>query len=343
VTARTPDPAAGSGVRPLAVVGALGVLAALVALRLGVVPVGWRAVVDALLGFGRDAADLAPQAALVRDVRLPRAVGAYAVGACLGAAGAVLQATLRNPLASPAVVGTSQAAGLGAAVALLVGAGELGVLGASFAVAATAMAALTTFVRRAAGRSDTLVLAGVGIGFLCAGATNLLRTFTRDEAAAARLGAWALGGLWHASWRGLAVAVPVGLAAVAAAIVAARRLDVLALGDEDAERLGLAAARNTALFLGLAAAASAAATCVGGLVPFVGLVVPHLARRCGPLRHRVVVPLSALLGGLLVLVADTAARTCAAPRDLPLGAVTATLGAPGLFVILASLARRSSP
>lgn len=273
---------------------------------------------------------------IVRDVRLPRVAMGALVGAGLGMSGAALQGTLRNALAEPYLLGVSGGAAVGAVLAVVLG-GAHGLLVpvAAFGGALAAVAAVLLVARGAGPRRDarTLLMAGVIVG---AFANAAIMVALANAPASTVRGAtwWMMGSLADADWfqvRWLLALVTAGGAALA---WLARDIDALALGDEAAAALGVdpdGASRR----IFLAASALAAATvAAAGLVGFVGLVVPHLARGLGARGHRAAIGASALAGGALVIAADTVARVALRPVELPLGAVTALVGVPFFLVQL---------
>ncbi|WP_337059961.1 FecCD family ABC transporter permease [Kineococcus sp. G2] len=275
--------------------------------------------------------------AVVWQVRLPRVLLGLAVGAGLAVCGAAMQAMVRNPLADPQLLGVTSGASTGAAAAILLGAGagwgEHALSGSAF-TGALAAAVLVYAVARGAGRvtSARLLLAGVAVGYALHAATSFL-VFASGSAEGARsVVFWLLGSLGLASWGAPLTAVLVVAAGTVAALTAwGPRLDALALGDETARGLGVSpAAFRTALLV-------AVSLCVGvlvaasGAIGFVGLVVPHLARRLVGGAHRWSVPAAALLGAAFLVAADLLARTVLAPQELPIGIVTALAGCPFLL------------
>jgi len=269
------------------------------------------------------------------ELRLPRALLGLLVGGSLGVAGASLQSLVRNPLADPFLLGLSGGAGLGAvsAIALHLGgawtlplaafAGALLALGLVFRLGLVAGSVLDPRV---------LLLGGVAVGAFCGAVTTAIVTLAEaSELRNAFL--WLWGGLSGASWQTvtlMAVYVPVPLVVL---LAAARPLDLLTIGEEPARHLGadvLATRRRVYLAASLLTAAAVAVT---GVIGFVGLIVPHLGRALFGGRHRVLLPASFLAGGILLVLADTLARTAVAPRELPVGIVTALVGVP-LFVLL---------
>ena len=285
----------------------------------------------------------APRDSIVWDVRLPRVLLAALVGAGLAVTGMALQAMVRNLLADPYLLGVSSGASTGAAAAILfgvtLGLGEH-VLSASAFAGAVAAAALVYVVARSAGRvtSTRLLLAGVAVGYALQAATSFL-IFASDSAEGARsVMFWLLGSLALAAWgQPLALAAAVVVLAVAALTVLGRRLDALAVGDETALTLGVAPERLRTGLLVLVALCVAVVVSAAGAVGFVGLVVPHLARRAVGAAHTRAMPIAALMGAILLIWADVVARVLLAPQEIPIGIVTAVLGAPFLLILVRRL------
>jgi iron complex transport system permease protein len=267
--------------------------------------------------------------AVVQTLRLPRTLLAILVGAGLGLSGAALQGALRNTLAEPYLLGVSGGAAAGAVLAVAMGLSFALLPIASF-IGAIVAVALTLFVAHASGtRGDprVLIMGGVVVGAFANAAIMILLA---SEPASTVRGAlwWMMGSVADATMVNVATLSVYLLLGGAALVLWARELDVLALGDEAAAGLGVdvdAAMRRIFLAASLLAAATVAGA---GLVGFVGLVVPHLARMIGARRHRPMLLASALIGGTLVVLADILARTVRPPAELPLGAVTAVLGVP---------------
>lgn len=272
---------------------------------------------------------------IVRELRLPRALLGLLVGGSLGLAGASLQSLVRNPLADPFLLGLSGGAGLGAvtAIALHLG-GPWAIPLAAFvgALAALGLVFRLGLVGGAELDPRILLLGGVAIGAFCGAVmTAIVSLAEASELRNAYL--WLWGGLSGASWetlRVIAVLVPIPAFVL---LAAARPLDLLALGEEPARHLG-ADVRATKRQVYLAASfLTAAAVAVAGVIGFVGLIVPHLGRAIVGGRHLRLLPASFLAGGTLLVLADTLARTIVAPRELPVGIVTALVGVP-LFALL---------
>ena len=304
---------------------AIALVAVTLGLAAGAVPLAVRDVWAALLGGGDETT-----AAIVRGLRLPRVVLGLIVGAGLAASGAALQTTLRNPLAEPYLLGVSGGAAVGAVLAVVGGlvAPALVPLTA-FAGATAAVLVVLGVARAAGGRADPrmLLMAGVVVGAFCTAAI-MVALATAPEGAVRGALWWMMGSLGDARW-GTILWVG-GYVAIGVALLVAwgRDLDVLALGEEAAASLGLDVERATRRVF-LAASLLAAATVSGaGLIGFVGLVVPAIARALGARSARLTIAVASLLGGTLVVVADLVARTALRPAELPLGAVTALVGVP---------------
>lgn len=321
---------------------AAAALAFLLALRLGTLPIGWPEIALALTGRG-EALETAVRV-VVLDIRLPRTVAAATVGAVLGLCGAAMQGLFRNPLADPGLVGVSSGAALGSVIYLKLAAGAFA--GFSAAVGSIALPvfafggglAMTFVMHRAAqvaGRTvvPLMLLAGIAINALGAAGIGLVLFFSDDELLRQFM-FWTLGSVGHASWTKLAAAAPFFLAALILVPRHARDLNALLLGEAEAGHLGvdLQQVKNRLIFV--TAAGVGAAVSVSGGIGFVGLVVPHLVRQALGPDHRWLVPGSALAGAALLVAADVLARTAAAPAELPVGIVTAVIGAPVFFSLL---------
>lgn len=307
------------------------------------------AILGARLGVELPWAFDARQANVLLAIRLPRVVLGVLIGAALATAGAALQGLFRNPLADPGLIGIASGAALGATAIIVLGAtllqGLTGWLGyAALPLAAFAGGLLTTLLvyrlSLVGGRTVvmTMLLAGIAINALTGAATGLF-TFVADDDQLRNITFWSLGSLGGATWRAVWVAAPLIGVAVLLLPRQARALNVFLLGEAEAGHLGIATERVKRLIIALAALAVGASVAVAGIVGFVGLIVPHLVRLLTGPDHRYVLPGSALLGGSLLVGADLVARTIVAPAELPIGIVTAILGAP-FFLWLLNQARR---
>jgi iron complex transport system permease protein len=278
---------------------------------------------------------MAPAAAIVRELRLPRALLGFLVGGSLAVCGAVLQAAIRNPLAEPYLLGISGGAGLAAVVVIALGVSGQWILPlAAFAGALAAIALVYRLSLVRGGRMDSavLLLAGVVVSAFCGAMVGAILTLS-DASRLRNAMLWMLGGLSGASWDGLLLFAAYAVMPLAVLFWQARWLDLLVLGDEPARSLGAdpdRLRRVVYLATGLLTAA-AVATC--GMIGFVGLVVPHAVRRMwGPL-HRPLLPTAFVLGGAFLVMADAIARSIAPPIELPVGVITALVGVP-LFAVL---------
>ncbi len=328
--------------RPLVVIVvglALCALTLAVSLGVGVLPVAPREIVDVLAGRGGDSL----ARTLVLDMRLPRGVGALCVGCALGTAGCLLQALLRDPLASPSMIGTAQASGFGRVLGVYLGASfGLSVL-LSFAMATLGTLLVLAIARSRRGfPSQVVLLTGINVGLLFAALIGLVQYASRDEGQLSRMVLLLLGGLWQVTWEPLAPIAPLVLLGVALAIVWARRLDLFALGEASADRLGLSTRTAGPGVLVLACLLTSLAVSIAGVIAFVGLIVPHAARRLVGPAHARLVPASAALGGVLVLAIDCVARSVVPPNELPLGVLTSLVGVPFFLFLLHAMARRGA-
>lgn len=276
---------------------------------------------------------------LIVDLRLPRALTAFGVGGLLAVSGVLMQVLLRNPLAEPYILGSSGGAAVAALLAMTFG---LGAIAIDFAAFGGAMAATLLVFSIAQGSGSwtpaRLLLTGVVLAAGFSAATTLLLALSPDQNLRGML-FWLMGDLNYA----YAPAQSLTLLAIitVAGVVAARNLNVLARGDLQAAIVGLPVTGFRMLVFAVTALATAISVTTVGVIGFIGLVVPHLIRIVAGSDHRIVLPASALAGGILLVLADTLARTVIAPRQLPVGALTATLGVP-LFLILMSRSRHSS-
>jgi iron complex transport system permease protein len=323
------------------------IIAALVAVSIGPVPIPAPTVLgiitDRIFSSGRgDWSDSAQQ--IVLATRLPRVAMALVAGAVLAVSGAMLQALVRNSLADPYLLGLNSGASTGVALVVLVFGGGSALLFSGAALAgAIGAVLLVLLLAGVANRRGPLrlVLAGLAVGYALNAATSFL-VFSSDSAEAARsVLFWLLGSLASVQPLALAAAAVTAVVGVGILIVIAPMIDALASGDDSARSAGIEPERTRiALMVGVSAMVGVTVAAVGG-VGFVGLVVPHLARRLAGGRHRVVLPVSALLGAILLLAADTIARTAFAPQEIPVGVITGIIGAPFLLLLLRTPASNS--
>jgi iron complex transport system permease protein len=265
------------------------------------------------------------QEAILWQLRAPRVVAAALVGGMLAIAGSAYQGVFRNPLADPYLLGVAAGAGLGATIAIAYGPGSHQLVPVAAFAGGTCAVVLTYALGRSAGRAratGALVLAGVTVtAFLTA-----IQTFVQQQRTDTLRDVYSflLGGFSTATWHDVAVAAPYVVVSSIVLVLHRRVLDVLALGDDEAATLGIAAAT----------AGSAAAVAIGGLIGFVGIIVPHTIRLLMSTSYRAVVPLSLVVGAGFLVLTDVIARTVLSPQELPIGVITAFLGAPFFAIVL---------
>jgi iron complex transport system permease protein len=320
------------------------VASAILTIGIGPVPVAPGTIVPILLhhlvGIPSEATWSQADGAIVWNVRVPRVLLGIAVGAGLALCGAALQAMVRNMLADPYVLGISGGASTGAAGAILfgfgAGAGQFALPVSAF-VGALAASLLVYLIARGGGgvTSLRLLLSGVAVGYALSAATSFL-IFASDSAEGSRsVMFWLLGSLALARWDiVLAIVLVVVAVTLAALMLAGRRLDALAAGDETALTLGVSPESSRVALLVVVALCTGAVVAAAGAIGFVGLVIPHLARRLVGSVHSRVVPVTALLGSIFLIWADALARTVMQPRELPIGILTALVGAPFLLILV---------
>ena len=306
------------------------VLVSIVSVAVGAVVLPLPRVVRALLqpqAPGVEATDVT----IVWDIRLGRVLLAALIGAGLAGSGTALQGLFRNPLADPFVIGASSGAALGATLAIVSGFGAVALMafvGALLAVtAAYSIAEMGGVVPATA-----LLLAGAALNTFLSAMVSLVMLFNEQSAYAVLN--WLLGGLSGRSWAQLWASLPYMAIGLSVLWLLARPLDALAFGDETAQSLGLPLGRARGLIVAAASLTTAAAVAAGGTIGFVGLIAPHAARLLVGAEHARLIPASALMGALLLLVADDVARTALAPLELPAGVLTAALGGPFFLYLL---------
>jgi iron complex transport system permease protein len=282
-----------------------------------------------------------PQSAVILwQIRLPRSVGAWMAGALLGLSGAIAQGVFRNPLAEPYLLGTASGAALGVTVSLIAAdasigglawAGNLGVTGAAFMGSAAAIA-LTITLSRGVLQTASLLLAGIVIAFLLSAVTSLLLLANPELWRAMQT--FLLGSTGYISWSSAILLGVVFAVCMLPAVMLARGLDALTLGEDTAQSLGLSLPVLRLTLLGVISLGTAAAVGQIGIVGFVGLVAPHLVRETLSVNHRQLLIAAPLCGGALLQAADLASRWIVRPAELPVGAVTACVGGAYLVLLL---------
>lgn len=272
---------------------------------------------------------------VIHTLRLPRIIAACLVGIGLGIAGTVLQGLTRNPLAAPEVVGVEAGAGL-AAVSLIVlfPAAPVSLLPIAAFVGASVAALLVYGLSWAQGSSPIrLILVGVGIGMIASAFTSLMITFG-DIYDVSQALVWLAGSVYGRSWEQIQALLPWLVVFVPVALLLARDLNTLNLGDEVARGLGSAVEWQRGILLLTCVALAGASVATAGTIGFVGLMAPHLARQLVGASHEGLIPTAALVGGLIVVLADLVGRSLFAPLELPCGVVTAAVGAPYFLYLL---------
>ena len=277
--------------------------------------------------------------AILWQIRMPRVILGVLVGSMLSTAGAAYQGVFRNPLADPYLLGAGAGAGLGATLAIAYGpvAGSwiidpLPLAAFVGAIGGVALAYVLGYSVRSGRTSVTLILAGVAIAaFLTA-----LQTFVqqRESDTLREVYGWILGSLNTAGWSEVRLVLPYVVVSLSVVVASRRLLDVLSVGDVEASALGIQPVRIRMTVIAFATLGTAAVVAVSGLIGFVGIIVPHAIRLVTSVSYRVIVPLSVLFGGAFLVLADIIARTVLSPAEIPIGVVTALVGAPFFALVL---------
>ncbi|WP_091133481.1 FecCD family ABC transporter permease [Microvirga guangxiensis] len=329
--------------RPLLMItlGCLVVLMSLLALGAGATGIPLSRVLSIMM---EPSSVPSGEALVILQVRLPRLLLGLLIGAALACSGALMQGLFRNPLADPGLVGVSAGAALAAAATIVVGDALLAPLIGPLSFVALPIGAfvgglITTFalylVATRQGRTSiaTMLLAGVAFGAL-SGALMGFLSYLSDDRQLRDLSFWSLGSLSGATWTKVAAATPLILPVLIVTPFLARGLNALALGEAEAFHLGVPVQRLKAVAILLVAVTVGASVACAGMIGFIGIVVPHILRLTAGPDHRMLLPASALLGAALLVLADTVARTIAAPAELPIGILTAAFGAPFFLWLL---------
>ena len=331
--------------RPLIMAGLIILLliSMVSAMIMGAVSIGWKNVfiilLEALPFFEpASAAEIAPvYRDILLQIRVPRVLLAAAVGSSLAVAGAVFQGLFRNPMADPYVIGISSGSALGAVFAMLSGFSlALGGFGAVplFAFAGGITTIILVYSMARVGRVVpvmTLLLAGIAVSAFLSALVSLLTYFAGEKLHQVIF--WMMGGLGGATWQQVRVMIPYALVGYICVSLFSRELNAMLLGEETASNLGVDTEKVKKILLAGASLLVAAAVSTSGIIGFVGLVVPHFVRLIAGPDHRFLIPASALLGGSLLIATDALARIVIAPSELPVGIITALIGAP-MFVYL---------
>ncbi len=318
------------------------VLIAAFSASIGAARISFSRIIVALFSTG-DSSSAARDQLILFSIRLPRVVMASIVGALLASAGAIMQGLFRNPLADPGLVGVSAGAGLAAAAMIVVGDKTLPAstitspillpIAAFLGAFATTSLLYRIATRRGRTSIATMLLAGLALGALASAGTGLL-VFLADDRQLRDITFWMLGSLAGATWPKVFAITPVLGFLLFSAVMVGRDLDLLVLGEAEAFHMGIAVEHLKRFLIVLVAAAAGAAVSVSGVIGFIGIIVPHLLRLIIGPGHRLLVPSSACCGAIVLLTADTFSRTVTAPAELPIGIVTALIGAPFFLVLL---------
>lgn len=276
--------------------------------------------------------------ALVMDIRLPRVLLAFLTGAALAVCGTVMQSVLKNPLASPYGLGISAGSGLGAALVIVSGA-AVGISGlvllptVSFSFGLITMVSVMAIASRIDRRmsNTTIVLTGMVVSLFFSSIMNLLATISPSYAQ--RINLWQLGSFSAKEWNSIRILLPVAVVCLLFFLAYSREMDIMTFGEEQAQTMGVDLRKSKWLLVGGVAVLTGTTVAFAGIIGFVDLIAPHVVRRFFGSSHRRVLPASALFGGTFMVLCDLAARTVASPREIPVGSITALIGAPFFFYI----------
>ncbi|MFH0942315.1 MAG: iron chelate uptake ABC transporter family permease subunit [Chloroflexota bacterium] len=277
-----------------------------------------------------------PMETIILEIRLPRVILAGLVGAALATAGATYQGLFRNPLADPYLIGVAQGAALGAVVAFLLPAGGQGVfLVPVFAFTGALMSTLIVYNLARVGKTlpvTTLILAGVALGALLGSVVSYLIISSGDKIHGILF--WLMGSFSLSRWLEVWLVLPVVVVGIGIILLFARQLNVMQLDEEQAQQLGINVERLKLILLAVAVLITAAAVSFVGIIGFVGIIIPHAVRLLWGADHRFLLPLSVLAGAIFLILSDLLARSVLAPTEVPIGVITALVGAPFFFYLL---------
>jgi iron complex transport system permease protein len=283
---------------------------------------------------------------IILELRLPRIVLAIIAGAGLAAAGAAMQGVLRNPLVSPYILGISSAAGFGAALAIALGIGVVTQYGGYLVVANAflfsilAMLMVYGIARLRGITPESVILAGVAVGYLFSAMLSLIQFIAPEHAAVRAVVFWLLGGLSTATWESMLVILPIVLVAIALMMRYSWDMNVMSLGEEVAMSIGVNSRQVLLICMALGTLATASIIAFTGVIGFICLVSPHIARMMIGSDHRFLLPCSIVLGSCLLLCSDTLARLVLIPSEVPVGIVTSLIGVPFFLYLLLSRRRQ---
>jgi len=328
----------------LIALGAILLLCMLIAVSVGAVPISTLSIMKMTLnkmGLSHFSATWPASAeTILFQIRLPRVIASALVGAALASAGVLFQGMLRNPMADPYIIGTSAGAAFGATIAMML---PISVVFLSFGLVSIAAffgalgAVLLVYnLARVGGKTPivSMLLAGFAISAMLTAIIFFMVTLSGTPGLLENVFSFLMGSISVSGWNQIIIIAPLIVGGIVAARFLASRLNALSLGEEGAAYLGINVEREKLLVLGLGSLLTAAAVSMSGLVGFVGLVVPHAVRLVLGADHRLLLPASALSGAAFIVLADLLARTLLAPREIPLGVITALIGAPFFIYLL---------
>jgi iron complex transport system permease protein len=283
---------------------------------------------------------------IIFDIRLPRVVLAVIAGAGLAASGVAMQGVLKNPLVSPYILGISSAAGFGAALAIALGIGVVAqysgyiVVANAFVFSILAMLMVYGIARLRGVTPESVILAGVAVGYLFSAMLSLIQFIAPEHAAVRAVVFWLLGGLSTATWESILIMFPIVLVAIALIMRRSWDMNVMSLGEEVAMSIGVNSKQVIVICMALATLVTASIVSFTGVIGFICLVSPHIARMIIGSDHRFLLPCSIVLGACLLLCSDTLARLVLMPSEVPVGIVTALIGVPFFLYLLLSKRRQ---
>jgi iron complex transport system permease protein len=307
--------------------------AAVFALTVGPVSIPLHEIVRAFVSPS-SAGGSGVNAKIILEVRLPRVLLALLVGGGLGAAGCAMQALFRNAMASPYTMGVSSGGAFGASLAILLGGTAAVVVSSSFLGCLITVILVLRFARAGSRVPlETLLLSGMALSLFFSALTSFVQ-YVAKEGQLREILFWLMGGLWAADWGKLSLCAPIILLAGSGLWLFHRELDLLTMGEEQALNAGVETEKVKVWVLTLASLVTAATVACCGMIGFVGLIIPHIARSFSGPAHRWLLPESFLLGALYLLLVDTFARTILGPTELPAGVITALIGVPFFLFVL---------
>jgi iron complex transport system permease protein len=304
------------------------VISMVVSAAVGAVDISLAKIIDIILGGGSQT-----EKAILLQLRLPRVIEAAVVGLGLSVVGTFFQGLLRNPMADPYVLGVSSGAAFGATIAITLG---LGILGLSFFAFISAIVTIfgVYLVAKEGSRVSitTMLLAGIAVSAFLSAVISLLMLLNRDELSTIVF--WTMGGFNLVSWDKVFFSLPVIIGGTAVMYTYSRDLNVIITGEQVAEHLGVDTEKVKKIILTVGALVTAASVAVGGIIGFVGLIIPHMSRLLVGPDNRILVPFSGILGASFLVLADAAARVLLKPAEIPVGIITAAFGGPFFLYLL---------